>query len=68
MKKILGIIGSPRKPGNCEIMVKTVSRHIPEEHELRLLRLADFDLRPCKGCYRCLMKDKTCILKDDIFF
>ena len=22
MKKILGIIGSPRKPGNCEIMVK----------------------------------------------
>ena len=67
MKKILGIIGSPRKPGNCEIMVKAVSRHIPEEHELRLLRLADFDLRPCKGCYRCLMKDKTCILKDDIY-
>ena len=66
MKKILGIIGSPRKPGNCEIMIKAVSRNIPEEHELRLLRLADFDLRPCKGCYRCLFKEKKCILKDDI--
>jgi len=67
MKKILGISGSPRKPGNCELMLKAVARSIPEEHELRLLRLADFDLRPCKGCYRCLIKDKTCILKDDIY-
>lgn len=67
MKKILGIIGSPRKPGNCEIMLKAVSRHIPEEHELRLLRLADFNLQPCKGCYRCLFKEKKCVLKDDIY-
>lgn len=66
MKKILGITGSPRKPGNCEIMVKAVSRYIPEDHELRLLRLSDFDLRPCKGCYRCLVKEKKCVLKDDI--
>jgi multimeric flavodoxin WrbA len=66
MKKILGITGSPRKPGNCEIMLKAVSRHIPEAHELRLLRLADFNLKPCKGCYRCLFKEKQCILKDDI--
>ena len=66
MQKILGISGSPRKPGNCEIMLKAVCRHVPEEHELHLLRLADFDLRPCKGCYRCLFKEKKCILKDDI--
>ncbi|CAD7839100.1 MAG: hypothetical protein [Olavius algarvensis Delta 4 endosymbiont] len=67
MKKILGISGSPRKPGNCEIMLKAVARNVPEELELRLLRLADFDLRPCKGCYRCLFKEKRCILKDDIY-
>ena len=67
MKKILGISCSPRKPGNCEIMLKAVARNVPEAHELRLLRLADFDLRPCKGCYRCLMKEKKCFLKDDIY-
>jgi len=66
MKKILGISGSPRKPGNCEIMLKAVARNIPEAHELRLLRLADFNLKPCKGCYRCLFKEKQCLLKDDI--
>jgi multimeric flavodoxin WrbA len=67
MKKILGISASPRKPGNCEIMLKAVARSVPEKHELQLLRLADFDLRPCKGCYRCLFKEKKCILKDDIY-
>jgi len=67
MKKILGISGSPRKPGNCEIMLKAVVRNVPEDHDLRLLRLADFDLRPCKGCYRCLFKEKKCVLKDDIY-
>ena len=66
MKKILGISGSPRKPGNCEIMLKAVARNVPEDHDLHLLRLADFDLRPCRGCYRCLFKDKKCVLKDDI--
>jgi len=67
IKKILGISGSPRKPGNCEIMLRAVARSIPEEHDLHLLRLADFDLRPCRGCYRCLFKEKKCVLKDDIY-
>jgi len=43
MKKVLGIIASPRRLGNCEIMVKEISGHIPEPHELNLLRLSDFD-------------------------
>ena len=56
MKTILGIIGSPRKLGNCEIMVKEISRNITEPHDLRLLRLTDFDIRPCTGCYACLFQ------------
>ncbi len=67
MKKILGITGSPRKPGNCEIMLKAVCRNVPQKHELRLLRLADFDIKPCKGCYRCLFKEKKCVLKDELY-
>ncbi|HIJ57191.1 MAG TPA: flavodoxin family protein, partial [Deltaproteobacteria bacterium] len=40
MKKILGIIGSPRRLGNSEIMVKEIGRHIPIPHELKLIRLS----------------------------
>jgi multimeric flavodoxin WrbA len=43
MKKILGIIGSPRKMGCSEIMIKEISRNISEPHELVLLRLTDFN-------------------------
>ncbi len=64
MDTILGIIGSPRRLGNCELMVKAVSRCIARPHCLRLLRLADFDLRPCRACYRCL-SDGRCPLDDD---
>lgn len=66
MKKVLGIIGSPRKGGNCEMMVKEISRQVPESHELKLLRLQDFDILPCKGCYRCLEKEKKCAVDDDL--
>lgn len=66
MKIILGIIGSPRKLGNCEITVKAVSRQISQPHELKLMRLADFDIRPCRGCYACLFKETGCVIKDDL--
>jgi multimeric flavodoxin WrbA len=66
MKKILGIIGSPRKLGNCEIMVKEISRQISIPHELKLLRLQDFKILPCRGCYRCLYKTEHCVLEDDL--
>ncbi len=65
MKKILGIIASPRKSGNCEIVIKEISRQIATPHELNLLRLADFNILPCKGCYQCLFKEEECVLKDD---
>lgn len=66
MKKILGIIGSPRKLGNCEIMVKEISRQISIPHELNLLRLQDFNILPCRGCYTCLLKNGQCVLDDHL--
>lgn len=67
MKRILALIGSPRNLGNCELMVKEISRNIPEAHELRLLRLSDFELRPCSGCYACLFREEGCVIDDDLF-
>jgi multimeric flavodoxin WrbA len=65
MKKLLGIIGSPRKLGNSEILVKAISREIGADHDLSLLRLSDFSIRPCIGCYQCLFKGK-CVIDDDL--
>ncbi len=65
MKKVLGIIGSPRKLGNCELIVKEIASHIPVNHHLSLLRLADFDIRLCRGCYQCLMGEGDCVIADD---
>ena len=66
MKRILGIVGSLRKAGNCELFVKEVSRHIQTPHELQLLRLPEFRLDYCNGCYRCLTAERGCVLKDDL--
>jgi multimeric flavodoxin WrbA len=66
MKKILGIIGSKRSSGNCEVMAKEISRQVPEPHQLTLLRLPEFNLSYCTGCYRCLIKNQGCVLKDDL--
>ena len=67
MKNILGIIGSPRRMGNSEIMIKEISRNIAEPHELKLLRLSDFNIGSCRGCYSCLFKEERCVQKDDFY-
>jgi multimeric flavodoxin WrbA len=65
MKQVLGLIGSSRRLGNCELMVKAVFRHLDQPCELHLLRLTDFRIEPCRGCYRCLFKDGACVIRDD---
>jgi NADPH-dependent FMN reductase len=67
MKKILGVIGSPRKKGNSEVMIKEICRNISEPRELKLLRLTDFNIGACRGCYSCLAKEERCVLKDDLY-
>jgi multimeric flavodoxin WrbA len=67
MKKILGIVVSPRKLGNSEIMVKEISKHVEVPHELNLIRLSDFNIQSCRGCYQCLFKEGKCVLDDDLY-
>jgi multimeric flavodoxin WrbA len=64
LKNVLAIVGSPRRLGNCDIMAKEISRCIDRPHRLRLLRLQDYDIRPCRGCYKCLFKGR-CVIDDD---
>jgi multimeric flavodoxin WrbA len=64
LKHILALLGSPRRLGNSEIMAKEIGRQLTIPHELKLLRLPDFNLAPCRGCYRCLAKGR-CFIDDD---
>jgi multimeric flavodoxin WrbA len=66
-KIVLGLIGSERKLGNCELFTKEISRNIPEEHELRLIRLPSLKILPCRGCYHCITDD-LCPVVDDLNF
>ncbi len=64
IKTITALIASPRKLGNCEILVKEIARHVPEPHKLRLIRLQSKKIKPCRACYACL-DDGHCPIEDD---
>lgn len=40
MKRVLGIIGSPRRMGNCELTVKEIAARLPEPESRRSERLS----------------------------
>jgi NAD(P)H-dependent FMN reductase len=66
-KKILGLIGSSRRLGNCEVFVKEISRHVPAESTLSLIRLPGLDIGPCRACYACIM-GASCPVSDHMGF
>lgn len=40
-------------------------RHLPQGWALKLLRIPEFGVKPCLGCYQCLFKEGRCVQKDD---
>jgi multimeric flavodoxin WrbA len=62
---ILGLVGSPRKLGNCEVFIKEVARSIPGKYALKLIRVPSLDIEPCLACYGCVM-NQPCPRKDDM--
>lgn len=66
---VLGILCSPRKYGNSEIILKECLIGAMETGaETSMLRLADFDIKPCRGCLRCVFGKSGCQHKDDMVF
>ena len=63
--KAIGIVGSPRKGGNTEILTRHTLKAIAEEGlETELIPLAGLDIKPCTACMACKTKE-TCPIKDD---
>jgi multimeric flavodoxin WrbA len=67
VKNILGLVASPRQFGNSELFTKEISRHIEGQYVLKLIRLTSLNIKPCRGCYACIV-DKPCPHEDDMKF
>jgi NAD(P)H-dependent FMN reductase len=66
-KRVLGLVGSSRRLGNSEIFIKEMSRYIPVDSTLELIRLPNLDIKPCRACYSCIMGE-SCPLTDHMGF
>ncbi|MFI5332292.1 MAG: flavodoxin family protein [Desulfobaccales bacterium] len=64
-KTLLGIVASPRKFGNSELFIKELYLQLSGNWELKLIRLPEMDIRPCKACYQCLFGEEKCPQQDD---
>jgi multimeric flavodoxin WrbA len=63
--KVVGIVGSPRRGGNCEDLTKLALDVLGKEGiGTELIRLCDKDIKPCDACRACLKTGK-CRIKDD---
>jgi multimeric flavodoxin WrbA len=66
MKKVLGIIGSPRKQGNTHLLVSRILEGARDAGaETEILFLGDLTIRECDGCHAC-WKGNPCNKKDDM--
>ena len=65
--KVIGIVGSPRKNGNTEMLTKHTLKAISEEGlDTELIRLAGLEIKSCTACMVCKEKE-ICPIKDDLF-
>ena len=65
--KVLGIVGSPRKNGNTEMLTAHTLKAIAEEGlDTELIRLAGTDIKPCNACMVCKQEER-CSIEDDLF-
>ena len=64
--KVIGIVGSPRKNGNTELLTKHTLKSISEEGlRTELIRLAGLEIKPCTACMAC-KKQEICSIEDDL--
>lgn len=65
--KVLGLIGSPRKNSNTDLLVSRILDGADASNRLtEKLYLYDLDISPCVDCRRCKKGDLKCAVNDDM--
>ena len=63
--KILGLVGSPRKGSNTDLLVSAILEGTSSNSHLsEKLYLYDFDIAPCVDCRACKKGNYICAIKD----
>lgn len=66
MKKVVAIMGSPRKNGNTSNLINEIIKGAEKSGaETKLFNLIDMNIKPCQACYYC-RKHEGCLIKDDM--
>jgi multimeric flavodoxin WrbA len=64
--KVLGIVCSPRKAGNTEILIcETLAGAKESGADIELIRISDMNIAACDGCETCHQSGE-CRIKDDM--
>jgi multimeric flavodoxin WrbA len=67
VKKILGILGSPRKGGNSETLVERVLGCAGDRGAMTdVIRLQGLKLSGCIDCRKCWSRGSPCVIDDDM--
>jgi len=66
MKKVLGVIGSPRRKGNTHLLVESILKGASDAGATaEMIFLDEKKIAECDGCHAC-WKGKPCAKKDDM--
>ena len=67
-KKVVVLLGSPRKKGNSAVLAKQISKGVESEGaRVETVYLNGLNIKPCQGCYACKKKNSTgCAVDDDM--
>ncbi len=67
-KKVLVLLGSPRKKGNSAILAGEMAKGAESMGaQVETLYIHGMDIKPCRSCYACQQKDsKGCAVDDDM--
>jgi multimeric flavodoxin WrbA len=67
-KKILIVVGSPRKQGNSARLAEKVKEGaVSAGAHAEMIALHELDIQPCSACDSCQLEDEAdCILEDDM--
>ena len=68
VKKILVLLGSPRKKGNSTTLAKQIVKGAESAGaEVETVYLNGLKMKPCQGCYACKKENsKGCVVDDDM--
>lgn len=66
MKKILAVVGSPRKGGNTDVLLDRMAEGARREGgDVEKIYLSDLKITECDGCHRC-WQGRDCSKDDDM--